>query len=75
MDAENVKKTEAIVDFDFGNDSVAVDLSGTVHQLPCTIKLDGISSVSQYFKPKSTGNALIFPISPLPSLRVWVIRL
>lgn len=32
-----------------------VDLGGKVHQLPCAIKYDGPSSVSQYFKPKPTG--------------------
>jgi hypothetical protein len=32
-----------------------VDLGGKVHQLPCSIKYDGPSSVSHYFKPKSTG--------------------
>ena len=28
------------------------DLSGKVHQLPCSVKYDGPSSISQYFKPK-----------------------
>ncbi|GMY34942.1 Ribonuclease H2 subunit C [Fagus crenata] len=32
-----------------------VDLSGQVHQLPCSVKYDGPCSVSHYFKPKSTG--------------------
>ncbi|XP_059461975.1 uncharacterized protein LOC132190966, partial [Corylus avellana] len=32
-----------------------VDLDGKVHQLPCSIKYDGPSSVSHYFKPKPTG--------------------
>ncbi|XP_062145987.1 uncharacterized protein LOC133853981 [Alnus glutinosa] len=32
-----------------------VDLGGKVHQLPCSIKHDGPSSVSHYFKPKPTG--------------------
>ncbi|KAL3833790.1 hypothetical protein ACJIZ3_008526 [Penstemon smallii] len=36
-------------------DSAAVvDLTGKVHQLPCCIKYDGPTSVSDYFKPKST---------------------
>lgn len=30
------------------------DLSGEVHLLPCAVKYDGPSSVSDYFKPKST---------------------
>ncbi|KAK7844633.1 uncharacterized protein LOC111993128 isoform X1 [Quercus suber] len=30
------------------------DLSGKVHQLPCSVKYNGPSSVSQYFKPKPT---------------------
>ncbi|PON74451.1 Ribonuclease H2, subunit C [Trema orientale] len=34
---------------------VVADLSGQVHLLPCSIKFDGPSSVSDYFKPKSTG--------------------
>ncbi|XP_038893586.1 uncharacterized protein C12B10.15c [Benincasa hispida] len=55
MNAENERKGEVIVDFDFESDSVALDLSGKVHQLPCAIKFDGPCSVSQYFKPKSTG--------------------
>ncbi|CAN6683996.1 unnamed protein product [Malus baccata var. baccata] len=32
-----------------------VDLSGQVHLLPCSIKFNGPSNVSQYFKPKPTG--------------------
>lgn len=64
MDAENERQREVIVDLDLGRDSEAVDLSGKVHQLPCTVKLDGPCSVSHYFKPKSTGNALIFSVSP-----------
>lgn len=32
-----------------------VELTGKVHQLPCCIKFNGPSDVSQYFKPKSTG--------------------
>ncbi|XP_009590608.1 uncharacterized protein [Nicotiana tomentosiformis] len=32
-----------------------VDLTGKVHQLPCCIKFNGPSDVSQYFKPKPTG--------------------
>lgn len=31
------------------------DLSGRVHLLPCCIKHDGPTEVSQYFKPKPTG--------------------
>ncbi|KAG5619510.1 hypothetical protein H5410_004728 [Solanum commersonii] len=31
-----------------------VELTGKVHQLPCCIKFNGPSDVSQYFKPKST---------------------
>ena len=30
------------------------DVSGKVHQLPCSVKYNGPSSVSQYFKPKPT---------------------
>lgn len=33
----------------------AADLNGQVHLLPCVIKYDGPCSVSDYFKPKSTG--------------------
>ncbi|XP_022142418.1 ribonuclease H2 subunit C [Momordica charantia] len=55
MDAENERQREVIVDLDLGRDSEAVDLSGKVHQLPCTVKLDGPCSVSHYFKPKFTG--------------------
>ncbi|CAK9311635.1 unnamed protein product [Citrullus colocynthis] len=55
MNTENERKGEVIVDFDFGSDSVALDLSSKVHQLPCAIKFDGPCSVSHYFKPKSTG--------------------
>ncbi|KAG5516097.1 hypothetical protein RHGRI_036965 [Rhododendron griersonianum] len=43
------------IDLSRFNDSTAVDLKGQVHQLPCCIKYDGPSSVSHYFKPKSTG--------------------
>ncbi|KAI4296958.1 hypothetical protein L6164_036873 [Bauhinia variegata] len=32
------------------------DLTGHVHQLPCCIKYEGPSTVSCYFKPKSTGS-------------------
>ncbi|KAL8229396.1 hypothetical protein R6Q57_014296 [Mikania cordata] len=35
--------------------SSAVDLTDQIHQLPCCIKYNGPSPVSQYFKPKSTG--------------------
>ena len=66
MDSESERKREVIVDFDFGSDSGDVDLSGKVHQLPCAVKFDGPCSVSQYFKPKSTGNALLFAVSPGP---------
>ncbi|KAK7265195.1 hypothetical protein RJT34_32811 [Clitoria ternatea] len=31
------------------------DLSGRVHQLPCSVKFDGPASVSHYFKPKPSG--------------------
>lgn len=66
MNTENERKGEVTVDFDFGSDSVALDLSGKVHQLPCAIKFDGPCSVAHYFKPKSTGNALIFAVSSTP---------
>ncbi|KMT17102.1 hypothetical protein BVRB_2g041560 [Beta vulgaris subsp. vulgaris] len=33
----------------------AVDLTGCVHHLPCCIKYNGPSDVSNYFKPKSFG--------------------
>lgn len=33
-----------------------VDLSGKVHLLPCCIKYNGPCDVSDYFKPKPTGN-------------------
>ncbi|KAF3450039.1 hypothetical protein FNV43_RR06118 [Rhamnella rubrinervis] len=39
---------------DLGSQEVA-DLNGQVHLLPCVIKYDGPCSVSDYFKPKSTG--------------------
>ncbi|KNA23032.1 hypothetical protein SOVF_028490 [Spinacia oleracea] len=32
-----------------------VDLTGKVHQIPCCIKSNGPSDVSNYFKPKSSG--------------------
>ncbi|KAJ0016414.1 hypothetical protein Pint_11642 [Pistacia integerrima] len=38
-----------------GDESLAVNLSGQVHQLPCCIKYDGPCPVSHYFRPKSTG--------------------
>lgn len=68
MNAQNGRKGEATVDFDFdfGSDPKALDLSGKIHQLPCTIKFDGPCPVSHYFKPKSTGNALIFAVSSTP---------
>ncbi|KAI3894816.1 hypothetical protein MKW92_018623 [Papaver armeniacum] len=37
------------------SESSVVDLTGHVHQLPCCIKHDGPSSVSQYFKPIKSG--------------------
>ncbi|RZC67761.1 hypothetical protein C5167_011452 [Papaver somniferum] len=37
------------------SESSVVDLTGLVHQLPCCIKHDGPSSVSQYFKPNKSG--------------------
>ncbi|XP_047332879.1 uncharacterized protein C12B10.15c [Impatiens glandulifera] len=40
---------------DFRSGESAVDLTGEVHHLPCCIKYNGPSSVSQYFKPKPTG--------------------
>ncbi|XAR56164.1 hypothetical protein NMG60_11036525 [Bertholletia excelsa] len=43
------------IDLSSGGQSTAVDLTGQVHQLPCCIKYDGPCSVSDYFKPKSTG--------------------
>lgn len=36
------------------NGKSVVDLSGEVHQLPCCIKYDGPSAVSDYFSPKTT---------------------
>lgn len=53
------------IDLSRFNDSTAVDLKGQVHQLPCCIKYDGPSSVSHYFKPKSTG-----PPPPPPSIYI-----
>ncbi|CAI0392578.1 unnamed protein product [Linum tenue] len=38
-----------------GTNSGVPDLTGEVHHLPCCIKYDGPSDVSDYFKPKSTG--------------------
>lgn len=38
-----------------GETSIA-DLSGQVHQVPCCIRFDGPAQVSNYFKPKSSGN-------------------
>lgn len=35
------------------------DVSGKVHQLPCSIKYNGPSSVSHYFKPKPTPSTAI----------------
>ncbi|CAH9140012.1 unnamed protein product [Cuscuta epithymum] len=37
-----------------GNLCSAVDLTGRVHQLPCCIKYNGSSEVSNYFRPKPT---------------------
>ncbi|MCL7043699.1 hypothetical protein MKW94_003628 [Papaver nudicaule] len=37
------------------SESSVVDLTGHIHQLPCCIKHDGPSSVSQYFKPNKSG--------------------
>lgn len=42
-----------------GEASIA-DLSGQVHQVPCCIRFDGPAQVSNYFKPKSSGNRNIF---------------
>ncbi|XP_050105733.1 uncharacterized protein LOC126585371 isoform X1 [Malus sylvestris] len=41
-----------------GEEERVVDLSGQVHLLPCSIKFNGPSSVSQYFKPKSTAEGI-----------------
>ncbi|CAH9140013.1 unnamed protein product [Cuscuta epithymum] len=41
-----------------GNLCSAVDLTGRVHQLPCCIKYNGSSEVSNYFRPKPTGFVL-----------------
>ncbi|CAN1806141.1 Protein PHLOEM PROTEIN 2-LIKE A9 [Linum perenne] len=38
-----------------GTKSAVVDLTGAVHNLPCCIKYDGPSDVSDYFKPKPSG--------------------
>ncbi|CAI9760035.1 unnamed protein product [Fraxinus pennsylvanica] len=37
------------------NDEAVADLTGKIHQLPCCIKYEGSTSVSDYFKPKSSG--------------------
>ncbi|XP_057510091.1 uncharacterized protein C12B10.15c [Actinidia eriantha] len=47
--------TVGSIDLCGGEVSSTVDLTGQVHQLPCCIKYDGPSSVSNYFKPKPTG--------------------
>lgn len=36
------------------NGESVTDLTGKVHQLPCCIKYDGSTNVSDYFKPKHT---------------------
>lgn len=36
------------------NGESVADLTGKVHQLPCCIKYDGPTNVSDYFKPKHT---------------------
>lgn len=38
-----------------GATDAVVDLTSKVHQLPCCIKYDGPTPVSQYFNPKPTG--------------------
>lgn len=43
----------------------AVDLTGCVHHLPCCIKYNGPSDVSNYFKPKSFGSFSKLPCPPL----------
>ncbi|KAJ7969286.1 Ribonuclease H2 subunit C like [Quillaja saponaria] len=46
---------QGIIDLREGAKSDVADLTGQVHQLPSSIKFDGPSSVSQYFKPKPAG--------------------
>uniref|UniRef100_A0A0E0JW25 Uncharacterized protein n=1 Tax=Oryza punctata TaxID=4537 RepID=A0A0E0JW25_ORYPU len=49
--------------------TAAVDLSpaaadlGRVHLLPCGIRQNGAAAVSEYFKPKETGQCLVAKIS------------
>ncbi|KAL2524468.1 Ribonuclease H2 [Abeliophyllum distichum] len=47
-------RSETTVNLSWKGEAVA-DLTGKVHQLPCCIKYDGPTSVSDYFKPKSSG--------------------
>jgi hypothetical protein len=49
-----------------------VDLGGKVHQLPCSIKYDGPSSVSHYFKPKPTGKLHHLSLSLSLSLSIYI---
>ncbi|KAJ0980799.1 hypothetical protein J5N97_009054 [Dioscorea zingiberensis] len=43
------------IDLRAGDVTGAVDLTGKVHLLPCSIKHDGPCPVSHYFKPKPSG--------------------
>ncbi|CAH9141256.1 unnamed protein product [Cuscuta epithymum] len=47
------RRTSGTVDLS-GNLCSAVDLTSRVHQLPCCIKYNGSSEVSNYFRPKPT---------------------
>lgn len=53
-----------------GDDSELVDLSGTVHQLPCAIKYNGPCSVSNFFKPRSTGKTRPQTLPPFLSVGI-----
>ncbi|CAA2997805.1 ribonuclease H2 subunit C [Olea europaea subsp. europaea] len=47
-------RSQTTVDLSRNGEAVA-DLTGKVHLLPCCIKYDGSTSVSDYFKPKFSG--------------------
>lgn len=53
-EGSSLSASQNTVDFT-GDRATVVDLTGKVHQLPCCIKYDGPTSVSHYFKPKTTG--------------------
>ncbi|XP_059644021.1 uncharacterized protein C12B10.15c [Cornus florida] len=55
MDGDRGSEMGTVGNLDLSRRESTVDLTGQIHQLPCCIKYDGPSSVSDYFKPKPTG--------------------